>query len=144
MTASQIILDALKKDGHRLTPARIELIDIVLQSKKPLAADEILKKLSARKTAVNKTTVYREIEFLTKEKVLTELHLGERKLRYEMAGMDHHHHLVCVDCKNVEDFVLAPEAIQKEHAQERQIASKKKFKVISHRLEFFGICKNCL
>lgn len=88
--------------------------------------------------APNKTTVYRELDYLRSHNVIQEIDLGELKKRYELAG-HHHHHLVCTGCESVEEVHLDDHL--KEH--ESRILQEKKFKVTRHMLEFFGICGAC-
>jgi Fur family transcriptional regulator, ferric uptake regulator len=50
----------------------------------------------------------------------------------------HHHHLVCMKCSEV---VEIEECFPREI--EKQIAAKNRFKSVTHKLEFFGICPEC-
>ena len=59
--------------------------------------------------------------------------------RYELESLDHHHHIICIDCDKVEDIVLEKYL----DSQEQKIMRQKKFKTISHSLEFFGLCAEC-
>lgn len=87
---------------------------------------------------VNKTTVYRNLNSLLVENKITELDFGEGKKRYELR-QNHHHHLVCNQCKKIECFEITKDLRQ----QETEIAKNTEFKITSHVLEFFGTCKGC-
>lgn len=143
MNTSHSILARLKSSGYRLTEARTEIVRILLKATAPLAADEILTHLTARHLPVNKTTVYREIEFLMKQGVIEEVHFDDRKKRYELSGQEHHHHLICIQCKTVEDVALSAELAEAERRQEESLTLEKKFRVLSHCMEFFGLCAKC-
>lgn len=143
MNQEKPLLDDLKKNGYRLTNARVQILNIFLKSATPLAADEVLEKLTERNIRVNKTTVYREVDFLTEIGLLKEIHFDDRKKRYEMADLDHHHHLVCIRCKKVEDFAMPEDSIHLKSIEDNKIHKQKGFKVLSHSLEFFGLCRNC-
>ncbi|HSX19379.1 MAG TPA: transcriptional repressor [Candidatus Saccharimonadales bacterium] len=132
-------LSSLKKEGHRITKARKAIIDTFNSENMPLSVGELNAKLQKLGVMVNKTTLYREIEFLLSQKMIVEINLGEDKKRYELASNAHHHHLVCLNCKRVEDIDLQNDLLK----QESSIAKSKGFKVSSHSLEFFGLCKNC-
>lgn len=136
--ASQIMI-RIKKLGHKNTKIRQAVIKLLLASKTPLSAPQIQLKLESAGLACNKSTIYREITFLKKTRIIKELQLGEDKKRYEIEGENHHHHLVCVKCEQVEDIKLDKELDQ----EERTIARLKNFKVLSHALEFFGVCGRC-
>lgn len=133
------ILTSLKEQGHRITKARGAIVEILKENKMPLSVGELDEKLQIQGINANKTTLYRELEFLLAQRLINEINLGEDKKRYELSGAKHHHHLVCINCKRVEDIDLENDLSR----QENIIKNTKKFKVINHSLEFFGLCKNC-
>ena len=138
--AKQLITN-LKNQGERITIVRREIITLLTESTKPLSANEIIKLLSDRKLSVNKTTVYRQLDLLREYSMIHEIRLNDRTRRYEVppANEEHHHHLVCLKCKKIEDISFK-EDIER---QEKTIQKRKSFKVLQHSLEFFGLCKNC-
>ena len=87
----------------------------------------------------DKTTVYREIEFLLSLGILRELQFDERGKRYEVVSGEHTHHLICTNCNNVEAAVLDHDLDD----VERRIRAQKKFRVQHHSLDFYGLCKAC-
>lgn len=136
---TQYYVNTLKKAGFRITQAREALIDILLVNRHPLTVFELLAALKKRRINVNKTTVYREIEFLKTHKILHEIQFAERSKRYEIASDDHHHHLVCLNCDRVSDVKLSQELAR----EEQRIEKATGFKILNHSLEFFGICSTC-
>jgi len=139
MKQADTILQSLQRKGHKLTKVRKAIIQMLLAGRSPCAAPEMLARLADLGLAVNKTTVYRELLFLKERKVITELEFGEGKKRYELMPKDHHHHLVCVSCKKIEDIPLHKDLDREEQA----IAKQKRFKILNHSLEFFGLCAKC-
>ena len=133
------ILERLKTGGYRLTRARMSIIDVFLTSPVPLSVPELIASLGARRVSVNKTTVYREVEFLKAREMIRELQLGDGLRRYELWSGNHHHHLVCVRCNLIECLELE-ECIK---GIEDRISREKKFSLIEHSLEFFGHCAGC-
>ncbi len=111
----------------RSTKARSKILDIFSKSSVPIDALELLKKVK-----VNKTTIYRELDFLLKNGFLNEVNFADGKKRYETKNSDHHHHLVCLNCEKVSDVEV-----------EENFVIPKNFKLIKHNLEFFGYCFNC-
>ena len=91
---------------------------------------------------MNKTTVYREIEFLVKQNIVKEIQFSERSKRYEIVMKDHHHHIVCKRCKQVEE-ISSDELESKLDLLEKEIFKVKNFQGINHSLEFFGTCYKC-
>jgi Fe2+ or Zn2+ uptake regulation protein len=133
------ILKKLKNTNLRKTKLRIFLLDAMLRSSKPISASDLLIMALKCKIKVHKTSVYRQLSVLKEEKIIREIQFGENKKRYEIYPENHHHHIVCTNCGNVED--IDSEACLKN--LEKKIASEKKFKVINHSLEIFGHCASC-
>ena len=133
------ILKLLRARRFRITKGRTELIRILCGSHRPLTAMELKAKLEAKSIKVNKTTVYREVEFLKNEGLLSEVDLGDQVKRYELHSDDHRHHLVCVKCHKVEDIILEGDLA----ALESHIHKTRNFQVLRHSLEFFGLCASC-
>lgn len=138
------ILTTLKARGERLTPARRLIIEFFVQHDAPVSADDIRAALAKKKVTVNKTTVYREVEFLLTAGFIRPVYLNDQRKYYELAlvNNEHHHHVVCRDCGRVEDVEV--EGVEKLLAPlEKKLARKIKFAEIRHSLEFFGWCGKC-
>lgn len=128
-------------ETSRNTRARTLILEIFEKCHLPITAMEILEKLEAAGCKANKTTVYRQLESFTEKNLINEVHLGDGKTRYERVCEDHHHHhIVCRSCKAVDEIKVHDDVSE----LEKRINKEKKFKVLSHSLEFFGICHNCL
>lgn len=140
MANSELLLESLKSRGHRMTKVRRAMLEILCKSKVPMAAAELILALNRRSLEVNKTTVYREIDFLQEQKIVREIDLMDGKKRYEVQGEhDHHHHMICTSCKAIRCMEMHHDL----DALEAQILEKFHFKVTSHTLEFFGVCQSC-
>ncbi len=135
------ILDGLKAGGFRLTPARKAIIQVLCDAEAPLGAPETMALMSSLGANVNKTTVYRELEFLMQQDLVAEVLVGDRLRRYELMpeGHHHHHHLVCNECSAVE-CVEVERCVGEEIDQ---IEKNSDFKVTDHSLKFFGLCARC-
>ncbi len=121
--------------GVRNTTAHQRLLSFLKSARRPVSVDEILIAVSA-----NKTTIYRQLEKLMSEGLVSQTDLGEGKKRYELASLaNHHHHLICTNCRKIECFNLGHDV----EKQQAQLAEKFKFQILSHHLEFFGLCANC-
>ena len=127
------------KTEYRLTPARKILLEIFKNKSKPLSAKKLSALLSEKSVSVNKTTVYRELEFLEKKGLVKELYINSGKKYYESTKLIHHHHLICSDCGVIEDVILKSDI----EVEEKRIESEKNFKINMHSIEFFGLCANC-
>lgn len=133
------IIAKLKAGGYRITPAREQIVEIFINSSTPISAMDLIESFKVLKLKVNKTTIYRELDFLITKGLIKEIEFGEGKKRYELDTQHHHHHVVCLNCKKVEDVDLETDLT----LEEKRIEKKTGFKIESHSLEFFGLCKNC-
>ncbi len=139
MTDADTIIGNIRADGHRLTRIRVFMIRTLFEAQRPLAPSEILTRLAGFDIRADRTTVYRELRFLMEQNIVGHIKLGDHRNYYEILT-EHHHHLVCKGCKNVKAVVLDNHL----EDEERKIYKKEKFKVISHSLEFYGLCDSCL
>lgn len=140
MKTSQTLLADLRDKGERITSVRKAIVEILSAGHNPLSVPELMSSLKKKQLMVNKTTVYRQLELLLFHKVVNEVRFHDRRVRYELnVGDDHHHHLVCIKCHKTEDISFEEDL----ERQEKIILQKKKFKVLQHSLEFYGLCEKC-
>ena len=82
-------------------------------------------------------TVYRNLNLLRDEGRVRELCFGRGVNRYDGDVRDHYH-VRCVECGKVEDVPhISPRASSEE------IGRLTGYRILSHRLEFWGICSEC-
>ncbi|EKD93196.1 MAG: hypothetical protein ACD_28C00209G0004 [uncultured bacterium] len=135
------LVDQLRLQGFRITKKRKALLEVFQESPQPVSALDIDEGLVKKGVNVNKTSIYRELEFLLNEKIIKQIQFNEGKKRYELIG-DHHHHLVCEKCQIVEEIKIKPlEDIMP--AIEKKLQELKDFTLVDHSLEFFGVCGKC-
>jgi Fe2+ or Zn2+ uptake regulation protein len=139
MKLHEQILNRLKGDGQRLTPARCALVELFASGVVPLSADEIVARLSTPKSKPDRTTIYRELAFLESHGIIRKIEFGDQLRRYEVEDGSHHHHVVCTSCRRVEDVDADADFDQ----QERKLANQTGFRITGHSLEFFGLCQAC-
>lgn len=139
MEALKEFLNTLKKQGFRNTAGRTAILQVILKSRNPVTYENIRAILSQQKISMDKSTVYRELSFLTQQGIINELNFKTGGARYEMAPHNHHHHIVCVECNNVDHVEVRENFL----SQEKKISKDKKFKVLQHSLDFYGVCNKC-
>ena len=138
----QRIINKLKKSGYKLTPQRQAIVDTILDSVgMHLTVEEIFDIVKKKRPEIGLATVYRTIVLMHEENLITRLDLKDGTARYELTREDEHHthhHLVCIKCSQVLEFMddlLDP--------IEEEIGNKYNFKVLDHSLKFYGICNEC-
>lgn len=128
----------LRKIDLRATPARIAVLKLLEETKQPVDVGTVTVSVNKRGIKTDPATVFRIMSMLTKKDLILPIQFQDGKVRYELAGKAHHHHLVCENCGKVEDV-----SSQVVPALEKEIQKKYKFLVKRHSLEFFGLCANC-
>lgn len=138
-----IITKYLVDNGFRITKVRKNIIAYFIASISPISAIDIIEKLKNEGNPVNKTTVYRELDFLLKEELIKEVFIDGNTKLYELSSLDHHHHLVCINCKKVEDLLPTQEFLKQEQNFEQRIIKEKDVNIVYHSLEYFSLCAKC-
>ena len=130
---------ALKKEGLRYTQQRQSIWNEMCATDEHRDAEEIYLSLRNEGMSVSRATVYRTIDVLVKNNLVRKLELGDGRARYEhKMDLEHHDHLICVQCGKIEEFM--DETI--EEIQEK-IVNELGFKLIRHIHQLFVICNNC-
>ena len=127
----------IREQGFRLTPQRELVLDAVCEGAGHTSFDEIQQRVQSRAPAVNRSTIYRTLEFLQKLNLVVVAHIEGRTL-YEIAHIKPHHHLVCRHCgKEIEigEEMLAPAY--------SIIAERTGFLVDADHLMLGGLCREC-
>ena len=136
--SSLISKDILNAAGFRATKPRIALLSFLDNSTIPLLINEIVSGLKSAK--VDQVTVYRMIEAFKTAGIVREVNLQGERPRYELADIEHdHHHIVCTNCRKVEDFVGCDTSkLEKKALQQSHFA-----KVTGHSFDLYGLCNSC-
>lgn len=93
--------DLLRKHGYRLTPQRYMILSVIQEAEEHLSIEQITERVQQRNPYVSLSTVYRTLELLRELGLVRESHLIGELPRYEVAGGQAHHHLVCRRCHTI-------------------------------------------
>lgn len=129
----------LRKNGFRVTKARIDLLLLLRKIGKPLSVQDIL---SLWKGPPNQATIYRMLTDLANRGIIKHVAIPTGATHFEYTpDHPHHHHVICLDCGMIEDV----EQCFVQTIQSDLIKNLSHFtKIDSHSLEFFGHCKKCM
>ena len=134
------LLEQLRRDGHRITRAREAFLKVLSTSVRPLAVSDLLSELDAAGVRINKTTAYRELEFLMARGLVSSVDFGDGSKRFELVEGEHHHHFVCTSCDKVAELEIETRLASVLRAVVEQTGAK----VTGHAVEFFGLCQSCV
>lgn len=128
----------VRQSGGRMTRVRRALIDVLSGRDCILSLADIRTLLRSRRLTPDRSTIFRELEFLRQLNVIRVLTLPEG--RYYEYRRDHtHHHLVCRKCHEIEDIDVNFDLDRHNNS----IRKQKKFYVTDQRLELYGYCVHC-
>ena len=84
-------------------------------------------------------TVYRNIVLIKSLGEVIELGFPDGSNRYDGNKPYPHPHVVCIQCKKIVDPHL--DSLDE---MKKEVALETNFRILNHRLDFFGICSNCM
>lgn len=131
------IIALLQGRGHRITLQRRAILDEILGTKGHITATGITRRVQTRFPRVNTSTVYRTLETLEAEGVLSHTH-SERGAEYHLAGDGDHVHLTCSRCGAEEDL-----ALREAESLKKLIVQRSGFRPDLTHFAISGLCARC-
>ncbi len=134
----------LSERGYKMTPQRKEILQIFVNhpDNHHMSAEDVYNILRENQSEIGLATVYRALDLLSELGILVQVDFGDGCARYELNTADpkvhHHHHLICLKCKNVIEF---DEDLLDQ--LEAYIEKKSGFQILNHEVKFFGYCSEC-
>ncbi|MCA9483514.1 MAG: transcriptional repressor [Nitrospina sp.] len=135
----QVLEDYIVQHNLKITKQRRAVLEAFLNSEDHVSAEELYKLVTENEPKIGLATVYRTLSLLTKSGLASELDFGDGQKRYEHKFMhSHHDHMICTECGKIIEF--SHPMIEK---LQEEVASRHQFKLTSHKLDLFGLCKEC-
>jgi Fe2+ or Zn2+ uptake regulation protein len=129
----------LTDNSYRVTKAREATFGLLI-SPEPQSMAELLSKASEQKGALDRVTVYRNIDVFEKIGLVHRIYIGWKyKLELSDQFISHHHHMSCLSCGTIIDI----KDEQHIDAFINQVASQLGFTPRSHHFEIDGYCAKC-
>ena len=142
MLQSRQRLDALvgrlRERGHRLTPQRMAVLKVLIGSHEHPSAEQIHALVKADLPMTSLATTYKTLAVLKQLGEIQEINLGNDSSRYDGGNPSPHPHLICLECGSIMDVdVLGLSDLP------RDVGHRTGYHIVSHRLDFFGVCPRC-
>ncbi len=118
----------------KLTKKRKLIFNTLEKSDKPLNAHLIFELI--KDDNLNLSTVYRALDYLYSKGLIHRTNLDNIAFYY-IPKREHHHYMICENCHQKISIDCKLKSIIKE------VSLKYNFKIISHDLNFYGLCQNC-
>ena len=136
------IKSVLKEQGFKLTSQRRATLEVMLKNQdKHLSADEIYVEVKKTNPEIGLATVYRTVLLFEELGILSKHNFEDGRNRYELSHPEEnhdHHHLICLKCGGVSEV-----EVDLLGALEEVIDKKHSFKVVNHKVKFYGLCSKC-
>ena len=129
--------ERISHSGHRLTPQRREVYDVLLAERDHPTATEVFLRAKRRIPGISLATVYNCLETLVDCGLAKQVNVDRDATRY-CPNLQEHGHFVCVRCGKVHDVPVAKGA-RTGHAWQLP----KNFSVTQTEVTVRGLCPDC-
>lgn len=132
------MMERLKESDCRITPQRYAVLKILANSSNHPSAESIYENLTEHFPTMSLSTVYKTINLLKREGEILELEFSYIGNRYDGKKPYPHPHVICTECGKVID----PSLLDLDDITGKMM-KETGFKILSHRLDFYGFCPDC-
>jgi Fur family peroxide stress response transcriptional regulator len=132
------LADKLKARGQRLTPQRMAVLKVLVNSQEHPDIDTIYQQVIQDFPMTSLATIYKTISTLKEIGEVREIGINDGSNRYDAATTTPHPHLICINCDKIIDVEVENFA-----DLSRSVEKQSGYQLVDLRLDFFGICSNC-
>jgi Fe2+ or Zn2+ uptake regulation protein len=129
----------LRALGYRITPQRAAVLEALGEVDGHISPQELHARMLKHTPGIGLVTIYRSLKMLSGAGLVCEVEFNNGSRHYtRRAPVGHHHHLICRGCEGVVDFgdCGMPDLA-------RELAERTGFTITEHRLELYGLCRQC-
>jgi Fur family transcriptional regulator, ferric uptake regulator len=132
--------DRLSNVGLKITTPRLRVLKIFLASERRHLMPQEVYRITVEQQGARLAlgTVYRILGQLTDFGILSRNVFKPGQAVYELARVDDHDHLICVDCDRVDEFVD-----REIETRLRVIAESRGYVIAYRRHALYGYCREC-
>jgi Fe2+ or Zn2+ uptake regulation protein len=130
------------KSGRRITRQREVVLSAVRMNSFHPTADEVYAEVKKILPKTSLATVYRNLEALVEDGLIRRLEPEHPPMRFDGDTSDHYH-ITCMRCGRIEDAPF-PMGDRNLETLEKALGRLTKYGVFGHRLEFVGLCTECV
>lgn len=124
---------------NKLKEELLKIIGEMREMKIHLSAEEIYLKLKKTNPKVSLSTIYRNMDKLASQGVISKLKFQYNPTKYD-ANTESHPHIICINCGKVEDISINRNLRE---IVEKEPLVKERYKVLTIDLNIYGICNEC-
>ncbi len=119
---------------------RLMILEVFLRTEHHVTVQELVDLVHQEGRALDVDFVKQTIDMMCHYGFARQNHFGNGELRYEHLHLGQHHdHMICTKCNGIFEF-------QNEVMEQLQlkIAAENGFHMLQHRMELYGICRQCM
>jgi Fur family zinc uptake transcriptional regulator len=136
MHTMEDIIRRMSSQGLRITDQRKTLAKLFSETQGYLAPKEVYEYMGRSYTGLSFDTVYRNLRVMEELGVLEQVIFEDGgKFKLHCRENDHHHHMICLQCGMTYPITFCPM---------EQTSVPEDFRVVKHKFEVFGYCKECV
>ena len=124
--------------SYKRSRQRDRILSALMETDCHPTADWVYARLKPEFPDLSLGTVYRNLNILVEMGLITRIDNGSSFDRYD-ARREPHHHFVCEKCGSILDLALPVDA-----GLEDRISRQTGLTIKRHKIDFFGICTQCL
>jgi Fur family ferric uptake transcriptional regulator len=130
----------LRDAGHKITNARLTVLQVLEESGGHITSSEVLQRVDAVDSSIGRASVFRTLDLLTGLAIIRPTYINSSVTpTYVLLPDGHHHHIICTNCgRTIEFDECGLEAMTAD------LEARMHLKITGHLLEFYGLCDQCL
>lgn len=129
----------LRDSGHKLTHARLTVLDVLEQSDGHITSTELVERVNRVDSSIGRASVFRALDLFTRLSLVRPTYIDSSVTpTYVLMPDGHHHHIICTVCGRVIEF----EDCDLQYLS-RQLEQRLGVVLTGHLLEFYGRCPDC-
>ncbi len=134
------IPDMLRSQGLKVTPQRIAILNMLMNTKSHPTAEEIFKALEPTNPTMSLATVYKTLDSFTNVGIIQQLSIDGESLHYDYETK-FHPHVICKKCGAVHDLDI--DFTDELNAIENKAKADTAYEIDTEQLFFYGYCESC-
>ncbi|MFO7743435.1 MAG: Fur family transcriptional regulator [Anaerolineae bacterium] len=127
-----------RQHGYRMTPQRVALLRLLSTSEGHPSANSLHEQIKEQFPTTSLATIYKTLVILKDMGEVLELGFSGDDNRYDGNKPYPHPHLICLHCRRIVDLRM-----RLVNSLEQEVTELSGYKMVGHRLDFYGICPDC-
>lgn len=138
MAEINLLLETLRQGGHRITPQRRAICELLVGTDAHPTAQSMYEILRTQFDSLSLATIYNTLDVLVRQGVVNALgDVGDGAIHYD-ADLLPHVNLACIRCHRVTD-------IPSEYVSllDTEITRESGYRLLGSRVLYYGVCPEC-